>query len=397
MSSGSKVSIGIPSYNHAQFLPKAIESALGQTYANIEIVIVDDGSTDDSFAIAQSYELKYPAKIRVYSHPGRRNRGISATVNECFKRSSGIYFSGLPSDDVLLRDKVESQVAFLESHRQIGWVYSHAYFIDLRGNRLPGKFGEDISRDARPLEKLIIANAVPGMTVLARRECFEVVGAHNHELVYSDWEFWIRMAARYEVGFIPNMLVEYRLHSCNTSVGVNDQENLRRGLAVMSSLRQNASRFGGQIATLEIQALIELRRCRHLFYLNEKEEAAKSLWSVFENYPALQKGSRELARWLLASYEVPAFYQWMIEQLPSALESEVKKKTTRLLQGLTLARAAIEKYAAGDFQSARRLAIQAQIKDSRWLFDRLLISALTETLVGSPAMNTARHLKQQWL
>jgi alpha-1,3-rhamnosyltransferase len=394
MSSRPKVTISIPSYNHARFLPEAVESALGQTYPHIEILIVDDGSTDDSLAIAQSYQLKYPEKIRAHTHPGRRNLGISATVNEAVKLSTGVYFSGLPSDDRLLPEKVEKQVAFLESHPQIGWVYGPARYIDARGDKLHGQLGEDISHDARPLEKLIIANRVPGMTVLARREYFEAVGAHDEDLIYSDWHFWIRMAARYRVGFMRKALVEYRLHGNNTSVGGQEEENLRRGLAVMNSLR-NPPALVGEIAKPETQALIELRRCRHLFYLGQSEEAAKSCQWVFETCSALPSGPKDLSRWLLLSSEHSTLFDWMIEQLAPAGEGQFKQKMTSLLRGLSLARAAVESRAAGDFQRARRCALQAQIRHPRWLFDRVLLSVVAETLVGSPLMNRARNLKQQ--
>ena len=75
------VSICIPSYNHAPYLPAAIESALGQTYRDLEVVIVDDGSTDDSLEIARAYERREPERVRVLTHPGHVNRGTAATAN----------------------------------------------------------------------------------------------------------------------------------------------------------------------------------------------------------------------------------------------------------------------------------------------------------------------------
>ncbi len=220
MSSQPLVSVCIPSYNHAQYLPYCIESILAQTYPNIEIIIVDDNSKDDSLAVAQSYANQYPDKVAVYTHPNRENRGISNTVNYAFSLSKGKYWSGLPSDDALKPHKIAKQVEFLEANRQLGFVYCYASFMDGKGDPLPGTFGEDITKNADPVKTLLKANVIPGMTVLARHDAVEEVGLHDPNLIYSDWDFWIRLFLLFKGGFIPESLVEYRVHDYNTSVGI---------------------------------------------------------------------------------------------------------------------------------------------------------------------------------
>jgi len=216
------VSVCIPSYNHAQYLSRAIESILSQTYSNIEIIVVDDGSTDDSLAIARQYSSKYPDKVSVYTHPDGANHSISATVNRAFTFSKGKYWSGLASDDVLYKNKIEKQVAFLESDSSIGLVYSYADFINDSDGKLPGSLGTDITKDPDLVETLLQFNVIPGMTVLARRDAVEDVGEHDESLVFSDWDFWIRFAAKYKFGFIPEFLVGHRVHTYNTSIGLTN-------------------------------------------------------------------------------------------------------------------------------------------------------------------------------
>src|SRR3954470_14585541 len=114
MPSTPEVSICIASYNHARFLPATIESALSQTYQNIEIIIVDDGSTDDSLAIAESYSYRYPALVKVFTHPDGGNHGIAATSNLAFRKSTGRYWSGLGSDDEFCPQKTERQLNYLK-------------------------------------------------------------------------------------------------------------------------------------------------------------------------------------------------------------------------------------------------------------------------------------------
>ncbi|HEX8737341.1 MAG TPA: glycosyltransferase [Pyrinomonadaceae bacterium] len=218
MSIAPLVSICIPSYNHARYLPATLDSALAQTYPHVEIVVLDDGSTDDSLKIAREYEARFPGKIKVYTHPNGANRGISRTVNAAFAHSKGKYWMGLPSDDILYPDKIEKQVAFLEKNPALGFVYCYVDYIDSDGKPVPGRFGKDITADEDPLESMILENFIPGMAILARRECIARVGEHDADLIYSDWDFWVRLFSIARGGFIPESLIGYRVHDYNTSV-----------------------------------------------------------------------------------------------------------------------------------------------------------------------------------
>jgi glycosyltransferase involved in cell wall biosynthesis len=212
-------SICVLSYNNARYLPETLDSGLAQTYPNVEMVVVDDGSTDDSFPIAQSYAARYPNKIKVYTHPNRKNRGISETINLATRSSKGDYWSVLGSDDILHKDKIEKQVAFLEAHPKLEFVYCYVDYIDFEGKKLPGRFGTDITSDADPLKTMLMENYIPAMAMLARRGAVARVGDHDPDLIYSDWDFWVRLLSLYKGGFISESLVDYRIHSTNSSIG----------------------------------------------------------------------------------------------------------------------------------------------------------------------------------
>jgi glycosyltransferase involved in cell wall biosynthesis len=282
MSSQPKASICIPSYNHARFLPETLESALAQTYPNIEIIVVDDGSTDDSLRIAEAYAARHPSRVKVYTHPGGRNRGISATVNLGLEKATGEYHSGLPSDDALHPEKIARQVAFLESHPEIGFVYSYARMMDAAGRDLPDQHGIDLSRDPHPVERMFEVNAIAGATVLARRELFLKASPHDERLVYSDWDFWTRLLSLARVGFIGGEpLVRYRIHGHNTGAGVRHDIHLGHTLAVMEALREKAPRTGGELNTPRARARLDeriegLRRELHGLYLHEYHLAAQA-------------------------------------------------------------------------------------------------------------------------
>jgi glycosyltransferase involved in cell wall biosynthesis len=218
MSTAPLVSICIPSYNHAQYLPATLDSALAQTYPNIEIIVLDDGSKDDSLKVARDYETKFPDRVKVYTHADGANLGISRTVNAAFAHARGKYWMGLPSDDILYPDKIEKQVAFLEKNPELGFVYCYVAYIDSEGKSVPGTFGKDITADEDPLESMILENFIPGMAILARREAIARVGDHEADLIYSDWDFWVRLFSMYKGGFIAEPLIGYRVHTYNTSV-----------------------------------------------------------------------------------------------------------------------------------------------------------------------------------
>lgn len=221
------VTVWIPSYNHAIYLPEAIESVLSQSFDDFELLIVDDGSSDDSLAIARGFAARHPNKIRVATHPGEVNRGVSATVNLANSLANGRYWTGLPSDDVLPIDSLKLRVAFLEDHQDCAFVYGRAFTFEHTNPTTGYEWGTDITSLSEPCEFLLKGNVIPGMTVMARRECWQGTGRHDETLDYSDWQFWFRMFAQYRGGFIRQVLALQRKHGRNYSMG-NEHRRYRR-------------------------------------------------------------------------------------------------------------------------------------------------------------------------
>jgi glycosyltransferase involved in cell wall biosynthesis len=397
MSDNSLVSICVPSFNHARYLPAALESALSQSYSNIEIIVVDDGSTDDSLEIAQSYAAKYPALIKVFTHPGQRNLGISATVNLGFQMARGEYYSGLPSDDLLYPDKIERQVRFLKNNPSVDWVYGYADLIDASGKRLAarGLLGEDITRDANPLERLVKKNVIPGMAVLMRRKSIEQIGPHDEALVYSDWDFWIRLLAHSKAGFIDRPLVRYRVHGRNTSFGADLNLSIRRGLEVMEKIRRQSLRIGGGLLDQRVQALLDLQLAYHLFLLNDEARAAQSLRSAFESDPSLRGDANYLTSWLLTPKLYDSlnrageydFKVWTLRLLPAVMgeadANRVLKRCRRRLATESL-------FYKSERRRSKQVMIDRFLRDPRLLSNRALRLILLESLAGPLA---ARHIR----
>lgn len=388
------VSVSIPSYNHARWLPRAIESVLAQTYPSIELIVVDDGSSDGSLAIARSYEAAHPDTIRVLTHPGGRNLGISATVNRGCQQARGSYWGGLPSDDELCPHKVECQVERLEADPELVFVYGYSEPIDSDGRRLPGHglLGGEIGVSPRPIERLLRSNIVPGLTGLVRVSAMRTPPpvVHQERLVYSDWDFWIRLAARGRVGLVARPLARSRIHDYNTSFGSEPRVDQLRHLAVLERVSADADQIDGLLAVPATRAVLELELALRHHALGNLAAAAARLSSAFTADPSLEHDPDRLWAWLLAVSDPAtppcsrrghtAALRWIESggggaptpaatpeaNFPIWAYAQLRPRTRALLaQRLAFLQIAQAAYAAereGDLRTARALALRCAIK-----------------------------------
>ncbi len=292
------VSVCVASYNHARFLPEMLDAILGQTLRDFEIVVVDDGSTDNSMEVLQAYANRNPEIMRVYTHPGGRNLGISATVNLGFEKSRGKYWCPHDSDDISYLDRLARQVAFLENHPDVGWLYGIADFIDGNSRRLDGHQGEDASSCLDLIERLTWSNPIASPTTMIRRECMLLVGKWDETLVCSDWEYWIRLAARYPPVFLPGPVLQYRIHGSNSSVNMPKERELKYYLQCLAAVRKKADFVGGRINLPRFKALLEFQQAKALILLGDLESADHMLDAMFRTDPSLREDPKRLAQWL---------------------------------------------------------------------------------------------------
>ena len=208
----SKVSIVIPAYNQARYLAQAIESALQQTHSDIEVVVVDDGSTDETPAVNERYlSNPYFRSVRQTNTglPGARNRGIS--------ESTGDYLCFLDSDDYFLPEKVARQAAMLDASPELGFVYCDITTVDETGQPVTEQFS--VANTQRELSgnlftSLMLGGYFPPHTVMIRRRVLDLVGTFDPDLGgHADYELWLRVSgAGFKAAFIAERLVCYRTH-----------------------------------------------------------------------------------------------------------------------------------------------------------------------------------------
>lgn len=210
------VSIVMPTYNQAHFLPEALDGVFAQTYPDYELIVVDDGSTDHTSRVLADYRQHHEFTIA-----SQTNQRLPRALNTGVSRARGAYLTWTSSDNIMLPRMLEVLVQALESAPlTVGLVYGDRYLMDDDGNDL-GRF--DLP-DYDPY-LLLHANLVH-CCFLYRRQCMERVGLFDPEFIYGeDWEYWIRISRFYSMERIPQALYRYRLH------GTSMTSDLVRGTA----------------------------------------------------------------------------------------------------------------------------------------------------------------------
>ena len=214
------VSVVIPNYNYGRYLTQALDSVLAQSYAHKEVIVVDDGSTDNSEIVVRGYgeRVKWCQQQR---------QGVSLARNRGVQETSGELVAFLDADDVWFHTKLEKQVRKFLSDRELGLVHCGVEEIDSSGKSL--RFSLDGMSGWVAKEMLLFKESVivgSGSTALVPRATFEAIGGFDTRLSTSaDWDFGYRIANRQRIGFVAEALVQYRVHNGNMHANVELMEH----------------------------------------------------------------------------------------------------------------------------------------------------------------------------
>ncbi|MDR1236179.1 MAG: glycosyltransferase [Holosporaceae bacterium] len=213
------VSIIIPVYNGSDYIREAVDSALAQTYKNIEIIVVNDGSSDDTEEIA----LSYGNKIRYFS---KKNGGVASALNVGIKNMKGEYFSWLSHDDVYLPNKIEKQIEELKNSDADTVLFGNWIAIDAEGNELTKTFYEN--KHYNPLF-CVLFGLIHGCTLLIPKKCFDECGLFDESLRFTqDYDLWFRMFPKFQIKCIEDYLTKVRIHpkqGTRSTIYSNEESN----------------------------------------------------------------------------------------------------------------------------------------------------------------------------
>ncbi len=207
-----KVSVVIPTYNCAHYLEQAIESVMNQTYRDLEIIVLDDGSTDDTSQVVRKYEgsINY---IR------QENRGLPAARNSAIKASSGEFIALLDADDWWEPAKLAEQVPILDKDPELCLVYSDLEVVYDDGSITPSFLASrPIAASGYVFDQLLQSSFILPSTVLLRRSCLEQVGMFDESMSsHEDIDLWLRLCQRWNVALVRKPLTHRRQGTANMS------------------------------------------------------------------------------------------------------------------------------------------------------------------------------------
>lgn len=210
------VSVVIPCYNHEDFVQASIKSVIDQTYDNIELIIIDDGSKDGSVAKIESLIDQCQQRFINFEFRSRPNKGLSATLNEALEWCQGEYFSGLASDDIMLKDKTAKQVKILNNRSDVVGVFGAVQAIDAKGDllneiRQPDKVYE--------FKDLIYTDSfLPAPTQLLRLSALRATGGFVAGMLIEDWYMYLKLLENGgKILYKNDLYCYYRIHGANAS------------------------------------------------------------------------------------------------------------------------------------------------------------------------------------
>jgi glycosyltransferase involved in cell wall biosynthesis len=239
---GDLVSVVIATYNMGRYLGEAVHSVLVQSYPNVEVQIIDDGSIDETATILRQWDTN--PRVRVYRQP---NGGQAKAKNAGIALSRGAFIAFLDADDVWLPEKLTLQMPLFTGRPEVGVVFSDYERMDAEGQPLP-KGRARMHRGAIS-GALLIDNFIPFPTVVVRRECLEQRGVFDESLGMGiDYDLWLRLSAYYAFDFVAEPTARYRIWAGQMSK--NYRKRYESGIRIMQSflerhpgvVRQSAAR-----------------------------------------------------------------------------------------------------------------------------------------------------------
>lgn len=222
------VSVIIPSYNHANFIQRCLKSLIAQTYENIELIIIDDGSRDNSTVKIMEMEMDLKSRFKKFTFISQENQGVCFTFNRGLDLVNGEYYQFLSSDDAMFEQYIEKQVDFLEQNSEFICSYSDGFEIqteDLEKNMYNNalRFSDKLLFTSGDLRRFMLKNVfkMPSPAFMYRKETIEKIGYYDENLDFEDIDMFLRISREFKIGCLNEDLYIHRMHGYNTGKNID--------------------------------------------------------------------------------------------------------------------------------------------------------------------------------
>ena len=397
------VSVIIPTYNHAPYLGEAIQSVLRQTYENYEIIVVDDGSTDNTREVV----AKFGEKIRYIQQD---NQGLSAARNTGIRAAKGELIGLLDADDLYEPEFMETLVPILESDSEIDGVYCSARTVDIENNPLPQLIGRGLPPN-QFRNSLLRGGFFPPLCMFARKYCYEELGLFDLSFQgCADWDIWLRMSTRYHIVGIDRTLTRYRIepNSMSHDIGhmLDDRTRVLQKYFAddpddqFQWTHQHKQAFGYNYLRTSIEFLQAENQGKADQYLRQAFDIYPELASDFDVFYRLGLGGQPMGyRGNFSSldldknaYILMAMLDALMDDPKIAFQLKDYRKTAYANAFLALG---LLNYGAQRFDEARRLLLRAIAIEPGFAFKQNNLPTLAKSLIGPAGIEWFRALKQK--
>jgi tetratricopeptide (TPR) repeat protein len=376
----AKVSVIIPAYNQAPYLSKSIQSVLDQTCQDFEIMVVDDGSTDDTAAVVQSF---HDDRIHyIY----QENRGLSAARNTGIDNSTAEYITYLDSDDLFLPMKIELLGGVLDQDPDIGFLAGQAVPIDELEKPVGKIFDAPMPGD---LNQLLLGNPLHVGSVMLRRSWQEKVGLFDESLrSYEDWDMWLRLArANCRMSWVAKPVSLYRFHRKQMTRQGNQMTQATFAVLDKHFSDPDLPESWRSMCDLAYSNA-NLRAAMQAYHVLDFSSAHEYLLEASRLQPDLLVNRADLlARRLAAFASSPKnqdpvkFLETIYNHLPVEL-GQLKRRRTRDL-GQAALDAGFEQFQLGDYRAARAALLRALRYQPEKIKNRGVLSVLSKCIFPS--------------
>lgn len=272
------VSVCIGVYNRERYIRECIDSVLAQTYKPVEIVVVDDASTDASVEILKSYG----ENIRLVER--KENSGVCGIPrNDAIRVALGEYIAFLDSDDSWAPDKLARQMEQLQSRSDLAWNHTYAMLMDEHSHPL-GIRHEGILRDDMPVFQELIKHCfITISSVVVKKDALDEVGyftADRSMRGREDYELFLRLAARFKLGFVPEALTNYRRAASGLSYHDNYWRSTPRDVVGMSMIYRQPSYWRGLVSRKDFREMLGSACLEDAIYWRDRKRPGRSLWFI---------------------------------------------------------------------------------------------------------------------